>query len=153
MPEELEIVDNIDIEPIEEEEEPKGVPPPDRPVEEPKYKNKYLQWRNNVTSGTYNVTQILGNPEIILNDGVNQIRLSDILGYQLPNDNLTKFIEDNELSEAEFGFMDEDLMLKVGDGWKSIFDILDLEPLSKVGRYKRNLLQVNKKYNDKTKLI
>lgn len=153
MLEELETLDSIDIEPIEEEEERISVPPPERPVEEPKYKNKYLQWRNNVTSGTYNVTQILGNPEIMLNDGVNQIRLSDILGYQLPNDKLTKFIEDNELAEDDFGFMEEDLMLRVSDSWKSIFDILDLEPLSKVGKYKRNLIKVNEKYSNKTKLI
>ena len=153
MPEELDQLDDLDIEPIEEEEKRIGVPPPEEPVEEPKYKNKYLQWRNSVTSGTYNVTQILGNPEIILDDGINQIRLSDILGYQLPNEKLTKFIEDNELTDdAEFGFMDEDLMLKVNDSWKNIFDILDWEPLSKAGRYKREVLQQGQKLKNRTEL-
>ena len=141
MTEELE---SLDIETIDDAEPQQGALVQED-EDEPKWKPKYLQWREGVTSGTYNITNVLGSPEIILNDGVNQIRLSDILGYQLPNNKLSKFIENNDLSEAEFSFMNEDLMLKVGDSWKSIFEILDMEPLSKSGKYKRLII---KSYNN-----
>jgi len=147
----MEELESLDIEAIDVDVEPQrgALPPEDE--QEPKWKPKYLEWRNNVTSGTYNVSNVLGSPEIILNDGVNQIRLSDILGYQLPNNKLSKFIEDNELGEAEFGFMNEDLMLRVGDSWKNIFEILDMEPVSRAGKWKR--LVIKSHNDDKNKMV
>ncbi len=147
MTEELE---SLDIESIDDAEPQRGALVQED-EEEPKWKPKYLQWRNNVTSGTYNVTNVLGSPEIILDDGVNQIRLSDILGYQLPNKRLSAFVESNDLSEAEFSFMNEDLMLKVGDSWKSIFEILDMEPVSVGGKYKRMIIKSHN--DDKNKMV
>ena len=147
MTEELE---SLDIESIDDAEPQQGALVQEDD-EEPKWKPKYLQWRNNVTSGTYNITNVLGNTEIILDDGVNQIRLSDILGYQLPNKRLSASVESNDLSEAEFSFMNEDLMLKVGDSWKSIFEILDMEPVSVGGKYKRMIIKSHN--DDKNKMV
>jgi|TARA_Y100000310_G_scaffold292578_1_gene321447 hypothetical protein len=129
----------LEIEPIDDDEQPKGIPTPEQEKEEgePPWRERYLEWRKGSDGGMWRVEDTLRGPEIML-DGT---RLSDILGYSIPNDKLTAFIEENDIQgESEFGFMEDDLMLKVGDSWKNIFDIIGERPLSKGGRYRWKVL-------------